>query len=178
VTRLPSLRHSLARLKEKLMTVTATGTATLTPIEIDLDTLLNWAEIEYKKQVQGLPSEWDQGHWAIRRPDGTPVNASCATACCLAGKTVALDGGRFILDTDYGQGFQGAFFAEMPDGQRVDVEAYAASRLSLTKRQARALFDGDNTIHDVRRIIADLKEDPDAEPHGADYNPEDDDYDY
>ncbi len=134
-------------------TVTTPADAVL-PFTPTLDGLLAWAEAEHEKQLQGLPSEWDQGHWAISRPDGTPIAASCATACCLAGKTVAADGGKFLLKTpSYGE-FGIATDAELPTGEIVDVENYATERLGLTYEQAQRLFDVDNDIQDVRDIIA------------------------
>ncbi len=136
------------------MTETITTPAPFLPFVPTLDGLLAWAEAEHEKQLKGLPSEWDQGHWAISRPDGTPIAASCATACCLAGKTVAADGGKFLLNTpSYGE-FGVATTAEMPTGEIVDVESYATERLGLTAAQSDKLFDADNDIQDVRDIIA------------------------
>ena len=143
-----------------------------------LDRLLAWAEAEYEKQQQGKPSEWDQGHWAISLPNGTPIDASCATACCMAGRTVAWDGGRFLLEEDpfVGNGRMTAGSAQMPDGRMVEVDEYARRRLGLSSGQAAALFDGDNKIADVRRVIQQIK-DGEAWPEGAsDYYEDDDDY--
>ena len=158
-----------------LASLTPTEIAALLPFTPTLDGLLAWAEAEHEKQLKGLPSEWDQGHWAISRPDGTPIAASCATACCLAGKVVASQGGRFLLESDYGD-YQIATTAELPSGRVVDVEDFARDHLGLTYEQAAALFDGDNTITDVRRIIGALLEDPDAEVEGSSDYDEDEDY--
>lgn len=162
-----------------MSTATPTETPAFVPFTPTLEGLLAWAEEEHAKKLAGQPSEWDQGHWAIHRPDGTPIAASCATACCIAGKTVAALGGRFLLEEDYGLGYQIATDAELPTGERVDVEDYARVQLGLDYEQADALFDGDNTITDVRRIIGALLDDPDADVLGAqDYQGDDEDEDY
>ncbi len=159
-------------------TVTPTETPAFVPFTPTLEGLLAWAEAEHAKKLAGLPSEWDQGHWAIQRPDGTPIAASCATACCIAGKTVAALGGRFLLDDVYDRGYQTATEAELPSGDVVDVEDFARLHLGLDYEQAEALFDGDNTIHDVRRIITALLADPDAQVLGAQDYEEDDENEY
>ncbi len=178
--------HPLASLiapskhKEPTMTETVTPTETpaFVPFTPTLEGLLAWAEEEHAKKLAGLPSEWDQGHWAIQRPDGTPIAASCATACCIAGKTVAALGGRFLLE-ETGGSYLIATDAELPTGKRVNVKDYAAERLGLPRVQAERLFDADNTIHDVRRIIGALLDDPDADVLGAqDYQGDDEDEDF
>ncbi len=157
------------------LTAPAAGLAPFTPT---LEGLLAWAEAEHAKKLAGQPSEWDQGHWAIQRPDGTPIAASCATACCIAGKTVAALGGRFLLE-ETGDTDQIATEAELPSGDVVDVEDFARVQLGLDYAQADALFDGDNPIHDVRRIIGALLDDPDADVLGAqDYQVYDEDEDF
>lgn len=125
----------------------------------ELDALLAWAEVEHAKSLQGLPSEWDQGHWATDytataahlRPAAVP---SCGTACCIAGKAVARIGGQFIIDPRRGYAFDAVF----PDGRRVEIDEAAQEILGLTRHQAEALFYSGNSIEDVRRIIQDIQD--------------------
>ena len=160
------------------MTETITSPAPIVPT---LDDLLAWAEAEQLKKDKGQPSEWDQGHWAINVPaynaywgvrKAVPA-VNCGTACCLAGKTVAFMGGKFLIEAD-SDGT--AVEAEMPDGTTVFVEGFAEQVLGLTTAQADALFDGDNTIENVRFVIEQIKdgvEYPDRFPNES-YDDEDD----
>ncbi len=156
---------------------------TMTPNHAELDALLAWAEGEHDKEVQGLPSEWDQGTWAASRTNLQPSaqSPSCGTACCIAGKAVARQGGVFLLE----QPFAGATrlradYAEMPNGRRVMIETEAEEILGLTRVQADALFDADNTIASIRRIVQEIKdgvEEPEAGPVDGEW-PDDEDEDY
>lgn len=68
-----------------------------------LDMLELWAEREWEKKAKGLPSEWDQGTWmSVRGVEST--GTACGTACCLAGKAVAITPGVEILTYDYEDG--------------------------------------------------------------------------
>ncbi len=151
------------------MTETITTPAPFLPFVPTLDGLLAWAEAEHAKKLAGQPSEWDQGHWAISRPNGTPIAASCATACCLAGKTVAALGGRFLLEEDYGRGYQIATDAELPTGKRVNVEDFA-------RVQADALFEADNDIASIRRIVQEIKDGVEEPEAGPDEGYDDDEF--
>lgn len=116
---------------------------TITPNIERLDSLLEWAEVEYSKAEAGLPSEWDQTRWAAR--------TACGTACCLAGKAAIEDGltPRYLKN--------GVFHSfELPTGQLIYPAEYARDALGLTWGQG-VLFHEENTIEDVRDIIRQIK---------------------
>lgn len=130
-----------------------------TPNIAELDALLNWAEAEHAKKLRGEPSEWDQIHWAVnpiqyaRYWDQQPPPVDCGTACCLAGKAVARQGGVFKIGRD-----GVAAYADMPDGKTVAIDDYAQQILGLSEHQADTLFEGYNTIEDVRKYIQEIKD--------------------
>lgn len=143
------------------ITPLTTVTALATPEE-RLDYLLAWAEAEHAKKLDGQPSEWDQGCWATAKTDKTgpmALEPDCGSACCIAGKAVALVGGLFLMEVaPYGGTNRvRADYAEMPDGRQVEIEAEARKILGLTYDQGAALFEGDNDIAAVRRIIGEIK---------------------
>ncbi len=163
------------------MTETATPAAYPDTAEGRLRWLLDWAEAEHAKKLAGQPSEWDQGFWAIAKTDKIGpmgLEPDCGSACCLAGKAVAIVGGLFLMEkAPYtGTNRVRADYAEMPDGRRVEIEAEARTILGLTWDQGAALFDGDNNITAVRRIIAEIK-DGEMYPEAGPDNYDDEDYD-
>lgn len=138
----------------------------------ELDALLAWAEAEHEKQQKGLPSEWDQGSWAKVAPQ-----VACGSACCIAGKAVARAGGVFLLPVGPRPGRTTTDFAEMPNGREVYISDEAEDLLGLNSDQADALFEQDNTIEDVRRIIAEIKEGETSPLSGIEYREQDDEDD-
>ncbi len=149
-----------------------------TPNIEELDALVAWAEAEHEKKKKGLPSEWDQGTWAAQRSNLPPSEQSpeCGTACCLAGKAVARQGGVFLLETPYFGANMRADYAVMPTGQKVMIETEAEAILGLTRPQSDALFDADNNLPAVKRIVQEIKDGVEEPDIGPDYD-EDDDYD-
>ncbi len=116
----------------------------------ELDALLAWAETENDKQEKGLPSEWDQGTWASR-----VSYLSCGSACCIAGKAVARQGGVF----KFTEGVSYAYMAVMPTSPEPQpIEDTARRILGITQSQADALFNSNNDIDDVRTCIAQIKD--------------------
>lgn len=122
-----------------------------------LDLLYLWARKEQAKQDAGLPSEWDQGVW---------VNTtSCGTACCIAGKAVAVAGGAYEFertdDEDYietnGTDLVMTGFAIMPNGRSTYIDEGAREFLGLNIEESRMLFEGDNSLEDIREVIRDIK---------------------
>lgn len=158
------------------MTETTAPAPVVTPT---LDNLLEWAEAEHAKQLAGKPSEWDQGHWAVDvarynawMGTNIPVPVDCGTACCLAGKTVAWMGGKFLVNDEDGA----ASYAKMPSGEIVMVEALAEQTLGLTSAQADALFDGDNKIENVRYVVQQIKDGIEYPERYEGQSDEEDDY--
>jgi hypothetical protein len=143
-------------------TAVLTNVAALATPEERLDYILAWAEAEHAKKLAGERSEWDQGFWAVAKTDKTGpmgLEPDCGSACCLAGKAVAIVGGLFLMEeAPYGPTNRvRADYAEMPDGRRVEIEIEARKILGLTWDQGAALFEGDNDIAAVRRIIGEIK---------------------
>lgn len=123
--------------------------------------LAAWAASEDAKRQLGLPSEWDQSGWLTRRAD-----LDCGTACCIAGKVTLEDGGVPVMHlgagswtdrwlTDVREGTS-ATYVQFPSGRRVTAEDYAQEALGLTDRQAMLLFNGDNELDDIIRVVAEL----------------------
>lgn len=117
--------------------------------------------------IEANPQEWEQGAWR------------CKTGMCFAGHAAALAGGQWLfpnaeeLDED-GLGGDAMVAmvptpAEIADGytqlyedeKRAPVEViFAADRarrvLGLTSGERSRLFAGNNTLTDLRRIVAEL----------------------
>lgn len=131
----------------------------MTPNIEELDRLGAWVQGEYAKLVAGLPSEWDQSHWAVA-PKSPPYNGAsiCGSACCLAGQAVRDAGGEFDYRFDTFAGGLYAITARMPDGRKVDIGDEASNLLGLSHYQADALFYPDNTADDIERIIEEIKD--------------------
>lgn len=88
---------------------------------------------------------WDQTTWYD--PD-----RSCGTAMCFAGWTVHLsDRWSFVHDgVDV--------WAEDSDGYSYTVAGAARRELGLTGAQASILFDGNNTLDDLIRLVGKFSE--------------------
>lgn len=106
--------------------------------------------------VETHPEEWTQRFYR------------CGTGMCFAGWAAVLDGGTW-----YDAELKGPWIEDMVarpddpdldvflmrDGARtVDVECRARRILGLTEDEASELFDGDNTLDDLRRIVRELCE--------------------
>lgn len=100
------------------------------------------------EHIEAHPREWNQKTWR------------CETGFCFAGWAVELTGGRWVT---YGNGLYPYVLAEDDDPpEHVDYDgevecAYRAERiLGLTGQEAQYLFHSENTLDDLRRIVADL----------------------
>lgn len=111
-----------------------------------IDALVAWAEAEEHKAQAGERSEWHQGQWAT-------WSACCGTACCIAGKTVLEDGGKFVSE-DEGDVVTGA--AEIPGGHLVTISTYAQQVLGLSRRDAQRLFAPSNDLETLKAYAKDL----------------------
>lgn len=130
-----------------------------TPNRERLIRLAHWVSAEEEKRQQGLPSEWDQSMWLVRKR-----SATCGTACCLAGKVAMEDGAKPIPrdpDTterewsDVEDGNVASRF-RLPDGTVNWVDGYAQRVLGLNDHQADRLFAGSNDLNDVLDVIEDI----------------------
>lgn len=126
---------------------------------------VEWAEAEAARDWR--ESEWNQGMWAVQ-PDrlsrwamlrdrmGRFVkggfrrqeqkSAECGTCFCIAGKISYDAGGEPIFD------FLGQASQVKLNGETQYISEVARKELGIDRRQAAQLFDGNNTIKDVRRI--------------------------
>jgi hypothetical protein len=107
-----------------------------------------WVAGEDAKRRLGLPNEWDQSHW-LRQVGEERTGTACGTACCVAGRIVLEDGGKPNF-------WEGRHTSRVPDGTETHVEDYARQALGLSNSQASRLFEANNTLDDVLRIITDL----------------------
>jgi hypothetical protein len=120
-----------------------------------LITTWKWVASEAAKMEEGLPSEWHQGVWFDQ---GIGEERGCGTACCVAGR-IALWDGRPAVAGDYTDGVYGPNWVSSSmvvviDGQKHSVDTYAANVLGLTRLQAHILFDGENNLEDMRRLMS------------------------
>lgn len=123
-----------------------------------------WAEREAEKES----GNWDQGTWAsgvvggrvLRDEDGElrqVLNISCGTSFCVAGNICASVGDRFVVETwEATPGETTDVEDVMPKGSKevYDIENRAVDLLgvSVILEDGRDLFDGCNTIEEVREI--------------------------
>lgn len=107
------------------------------------------------------PEKWDQKHWA------TKVTGTCTTAFCFAGTALHLNHPGSMLVGGWPIGVDGDRFAtdtmEVPGLGDVDIEETAAEELGLSDDQNEYLFDSENTLPQILRMVAELLEDPDAD---------------
>ncbi|MGI5485194.1 hypothetical protein [Microtetraspora malaysiensis] len=109
------------------------------------------------EHIEATPEEWYQGAYR------------CGTGMCFAGWACTFAGGVWAggpdewdgedLIADEGDGDDASFLYEDMNGN--DVYGVSAGRrarrlLGLTPEQATDLFDGHNTLDDLRRIVAEL----------------------
>lgn len=92
--------------------------------------------------------EWDQSEWFIKY--------DCGTACCFAGNLLLHHGYKpEFLHKDSAI----AYSVTAPNGMKdVGVGVEAAMLLGLNKVQAEQLFHAQNSLDDLRRIVAELCE--------------------
>jgi hypothetical protein len=124
-----------------------------------------WVAGEHAKQELGLPSEWNQGQWLLRRRGAN----SCGTACCIAGKVALADGAIPVYDTrgDWSTQVDGrstalAYFPSL-DAER-PVDDYAREALGLTQSEASQLFEGSNDLERMLELIRGFLAQTDPEP--------------
>lgn len=92
--------------------------------------------------------EWDQSEWFVKY--------DCGTSCCFAGNLLLHHGYKpYFMDDDS----EVAWMVTTPDGSKMSgVGETARELLDLNSVQAELLFDAQNSMDDLRRIVADLCE--------------------
>jgi hypothetical protein len=98
---------------------------------------------------------WDQRFWATSTGE-MPNAVSCSTAFCFAGWVAHLDGMRFDWAKQY-DGVWEAAYVVYPSGRSVSVSAYARQALGLDRYQAANLFQGGNSLADLRRVVEQIE---------------------
>lgn len=114
--------------------------------------------------IEANPQEWNQKHWR------------CGSAGCIAFHLAALSGAEWLMDTRFdfdlkvpaggyaascfccestGYGFEDVV---TPDGRVLAVSQYAREVAGLSEADAFALFLGNNTLHQLGRMIERLRE--------------------
>lgn len=106
--------------------------------------LAEWLGVQHARSKAGLPSEWNQGVWALRTP--------CGTVCCAAGH-VALGlpewEPKFYSDGTY-QTFQKVGGGDYDTETARDL---ARRELDIDWDDANDLFSGDNDYKDMMRVL-------------------------
>lgn len=106
---------------------------------------VEWAEAEALKDP--TESEWIQDFWRTTPQDYTETygETRCGTAYCIAGYMCQISGLSWVTSDDV-----------LVDGEPTFAGTVAARLLGLPWERARDLFQGYNTIEDVRRIANEI----------------------
>lgn len=120
-------------------------------------------------KIEAEPERWYQGWWVRYVPISANV---CDTAYCFAGHAVILHGAELV---EYDDDDMPDVFVKAPPGepqgqyreldlQDVDgqalpsIDAYACHVLGLSRDQGSRLFDSENDLLTLRRIVGELCE--------------------
>lgn len=95
------------------------------------------------EHIEAHPGEWDQ------------ENYRCGSAACFAGHAALLAGGEWDRPNEP----LDDYLAPSSDRPFETADERAVSVLGLEQWQADRLFDGGNSLDDLRRIVAELSED-------------------
>lgn len=124
--------------------------------------------------IEAHPDEHNQRTWLKA--------ASCGTAACLAGHVVMQehpDGRPSPRGAYLSEGAWAYDFWELFDGTDIPVSHEAARLLGLDEEQADSLFNGSNTVDDLKRMRGMLADDPDTpwwKLDGLEADPDGDEY--
>lgn len=122
--------------------------------------------------IKANPQKWNQDAWFKVSVDkqGEPIFNkvtlqfeevnSCNTALCFAGHAALMSG--FDAPPRYDYEVWRGWGPGLPKGERMDVDQYATEVLGLSTNQADVLFNGDNSLEDLERIVGKLIENPKA----------------
>jgi len=115
--------------------------------------------------IEDHQDRWNQSAWRENGQPGEryedfredPLNPACKTSFCVAGWVAAIDGVKWVAgDEAYVADparctCRGAFC--QTSVHQIATSTYAEKRLGLTVQEGDALFDGDNSLADVRDLI-------------------------
>jgi hypothetical protein len=129
-------------------------------------------------EVAAGMSAWDQSVWFrvenhIHPDTDAWIQANetlphgCGTSGCFAGHAVFTQGAK-LSRCEFDMGATGdRWFSwgevKRPDGRIEAVQKWAAELLELDEEQADTLFNGSNSLEDLRRMVAALEDDPHAD---------------
>ncbi len=114
--------------------------------------------------IEAVQDRWDQNSWRFNGKEQERyeawqqdvLNPGCHTSFCAAGWIGALDGVKWYRETVEGIGRPGVCNCSSPEcvmpSHYMLVSTYAAGRLGLTEDEAQVLFDGSNTLEDLRTL--------------------------
>lgn len=109
-------------------------------------------------KIELIPEEWDQGDYIRPRHEiksGFRTANICGTAKCFAGWACILTPGyKEVIEVDQDDPEYSYAYIAGPDGLSIDIHDTAERLLGLTEYQSGELFDGGNTMADLRRLIA------------------------
>lgn len=93
------------------------------------------------KAIEANPQEWEQQAWR------------CDTGMCFAGFVAHAAGATWALPVI---NLDNPRYSNVitPNGREMDAALFAAEELGLTTRYATSLFDGGNTLKDIKELIA------------------------
>lgn len=120
--------------------------------------------------IEEHPEQWNQEYWAVRGVDG------CGTAYCFAGHAAVLSGVPLWWHDDWEDGYSSEdddcddwrpvrqvadniSVAPQSEFYNCSIKYAATHLLGLSSAAAARLFHGDNTLDDLRRIVAELTAD-------------------
>lgn len=123
-------------------------------------------------KIEAEPEHWYQGWWVHDIPISPNV---CDTAYCFAGHAVILHGAELVSVKEYDDDDMPDVFVKAPPGEPqaqyreldlkdVDghalpsIDAYARHVLGLNTGQGLSLFDSENDLLTLRRIVGELCE--------------------
>lgn len=115
------------------------------------------------EHIEAHPDEWFQDYYAVDMDlahksrfsmsslaeTDHPVTM-CGTACCFAGQVVSDAGYRFAFRPDE---VTTLHCVDPRTGHAVQISHAARELLGITSSEACSLFDGDNTLEDLRQIV-------------------------
>lgn len=97
--------------------------------------------------IEAHPKLWDQTWWRTER-------VGCGTAYCFAGWAAMLSGAAFVRLED--RTLSNEFVIPAGGGDSIWIQTYAGQALGISSDKAMDLFNGDNTLADLRRIVGEL----------------------
>lgn len=103
--------------------------------------------------IEAHPKEWKQSTWGIQKVD-------CGTAYCFAGTWAAMNGGKFLFDAEQWRrhGVAHADDVQFGDDPPVPIPRWAIKTLGLDNGDADVLFDGGNSMEELREMVNHIAE--------------------